>query len=74
MTKGVGFIGKSNLQTATRLPKVTSMAWGAAILAASFFILRCYRRNRLDFESLERRVEELEYDRLYEAYKKCGLC
>ena len=38
-------------------------------MAASFFILRDYRKN---IGSLAERVEDLEYDRLCEAYRREG--
>ena len=63
--KGVGFIGKNNLLTAS----IASVVLGAATLAASFFVLRGHSRN---IENLKRRVFDLEYDRLYEAYKEQG--
>jgi len=47
---------------------------GAAVMAASFFVLRGYFRNRRYLQTLERRVEELEIDRLLEAYREQGLC
>ena len=45
------------------------MVLGVAVTAASFFIIR-YIRN--DVNALEERVEDLEYDRLCEAYRKAG--
>ena len=42
---------------------------GVALLAASFFVLKRFVKNLI---ALEGRVEELEYDRLCEAYRRQG--
>ena len=55
------------------LLNVTSIALGAATLAASFFILRKQHINSEDLKALERRIEELEADRMLEAYRKQGV-
>ena len=71
--EGDDFIGnKSNITKS--LLNVTTMALGAAILAASFFMLRRHRINGKELEALKWRVEELEVDRLFEAYREQGLC
>jgi len=45
------------------------MVLGVAFIAASFFIAR-NTRNKL--HALQERVEDLEYDRLGEAYRQAG--
>jgi hypothetical protein len=70
--EGVGFIVKNISRITTALPNMASIAsaiLGAATLAASFFVLRGHSRS---IENLKRRVTDLEYDRLYEAYKEQG--
>ena len=62
--EGVGSIRK-NL---TAL-KTVSIAAGVVIMAASFFVLRgCCKKHA----ALSGRVEDLEYDRLCEAYRREG--
>jgi len=62
--KGVGSIRK--ILTVTNM---ASIAAGVVLTAASFFILRDYGK-RLD--TLTGRVDDLEYDRLREAYRQQG--
>ena len=64
----------SKSRTMVRLLNATSMALGAAILAASFFMFRRHRINVKELDALKWRVEELEVDRLFEAYREQGLC
>jgi len=64
--KGVGSIRKNKIGTTAN---ITGVALGAALLAASFFVLRGYRKY---FNALAERVEELEYGCLCEAYKQQG--
>lgn len=45
------------------------MGLGVVYMAASFFILR---DNRNELDALGGRVEDLEYDRLLEAYRRAG--
>jgi len=62
--EGVGFIRKI-LSIAT----VVSTALGVVFMAASFFMLRdCHSK----LSAFDGRVEDLEYDRLREAYKQAG--
>lgn len=69
-----GFIIKHKFHHAKSLPGAAGIVLGAAVIAASFFILRGYLRSGEDIKTLERRVQELEHYHLYEAYKEQGLC
>ena len=42
---------------------------GVVYVAASFFVLRDYRK---ELDALDERVEDLEYDRLLKAYRREG--
>jgi len=64
--KGVGSIRKNKIMAVT---KTAGVVLGVALSAASFFILRRCTKNLF---VLEGRVEELEYDRLREAYRQQG--
>ena len=62
--EGVGSIRK--IRTAMKL---ASTAVGVVLVMASFFMLRNYRK---DHAHLKGRVEDLEHDRLLEAYRQAG--
>jgi len=62
--KGVGAIRK--ILSAV---KIVSTVAGVVFVAASFFMLRDYRN---ELSALGGRVEDLEYDRLREAYRQAG--
>jgi hypothetical protein len=64
---------RNKLNTAKGLPYMVGIALGAAVMAASFFILRGQSKNRRDLKNLARRVEELEIDHMLEAYREKGL-
>lgn len=64
--KGDGFIVKCIFK---RLAGAAGLALGVAFTAASFFILQ---NNRRGLAALQERVEDLEYDRLAEAYRQAG--
>ena len=66
ISKGDDSISKNSFQ---RFVIKAGMVLGVAVTAASFFIIR-YIRN--DLNALEERVEDLEYDRLCEAYRQAG--
>jgi len=63
-TKGVGAIRKI-----LSIVRLVSTAAGVVFMAASFFILRDYRN---ELSALGGRVEDLEHDRLLEAYRRAG--
>jgi hypothetical protein len=64
--KGDDSIGKCRIQN---LINIVGMVLGVAFSATSFFILR---KKCNDLQVLKKRVEDLEYDRLCEAYKQAG--
>ena len=62
--EGVGFIRKIHT-----VVKLASVAMGVVFMAASFFMLRSYRK---DHAYLKERVEDLEHGHLLEAYRQAG--
>jgi len=65
--KGDDFISRYRIR---RFANMAVMVMGVALSVASFFMLRYSRKDIYD---LAERVENLEYDRLCEAYKEAGI-
>ena len=61
--------GACSIRKILTLMSIVSAAVGVVYLAASFFVLRDYRK---ELDALDERVEDLEYDRLLEAYRREG--
>lgn len=61
--------GVGAIQKIRTIIKLVGMVAGVVFVAASFFVLRGYR---YELFALGRRVEDLEYDRLLEAYRREG--